>query len=88
MRRLRQNAPALQQQAELPRRAPLLALRLVDDDGVQQAAAADSGHKGVLERGDLGAEDLSELEGPIGKVLLKEDVQRSDTDGGTEGVSV
>ena len=88
MRRLRQNAPALQQQAELPRRAPLLTLRLVDDDGVEQAAAADGGHEGVLERGDLGAEDLSELQCPVGKVLLEEDVQRSDTDGRTKGVSV
>src|SRR5258707_1029890 len=59
MRRLREHAPALQQQTELPRCMALQARRLIDHDRIQQTLSANLFDQGrlLLERIHTFAED-------------------------------
>jgi hypothetical protein len=84
---LSQNTAALEEQAELPGGASLLALRLVNDNSVQQAAATDSGDKGRVECRDLRAEDLAELHGTISELLIDQDVEGGHGDRAAKRVS-
>lgn len=87
MRRLREHAAALEQQAELPRRAPALALRLVDHDGVEQPAAAHVSDERGAQRGDRGSEERAKGKGTRSELLVDEDAQGGEGDGAAEGVS-
>jgi hypothetical protein len=87
VRRLRQHTPALQQQAELPRRPALLALRLINDNRVQQTTPTDGGDEGRVEGGDGGTEELAELHGTLRKLFVDEDVKGCHGDGAAERVA-
>ena len=86
MCRLRQQSTTLQQEAELPRRPPLNALRFIHDYRIQQATSSDSLHKGALEVANGGAELLPEVLSTLGKLLVNKDIQGCHRDSATEGV--
>lgn len=76
----------LEQEAQLPGSAAV-GLALVNDNGVQQTAATGKGEGGVLDLGDGGAELLTEDGGLLDKVLLLDDLEGSDGDSASEGVT-
>lgn len=88
MRGLREHAPALEEQAQLPGGAARRAALLVDDDGVEQAAAPDLRHERGVERADRRAEFLAEDLRPLREALLHEDIEGGHRDGASEGVTV
>lgn len=87
MRRLGEETLALHQEAELPGRAAFRALALLKDDGVEQSPATDLLDKWRADRLDLLAENLAEPLGPVGEVLVDEDIERGHGDGTAERVA-
>lgn len=64
-----------------------VSLGLVDDDGVQQALAADGSDQGAVEFAQTIAEDLAELFGPFDHLLLVDDLECADGNGAAERVA-
>jgi hypothetical protein len=86
--RLRQHTPTLQEQTELPSSPSLRALRLINDDSVQQPPTPHARHKRVLQFCDGRAEELSELERTLGEILFDENVESGHGNGTSQWVAV
>jgi hypothetical protein len=72
---LGQNPTTLQQQTELPRRAPARARALVDDDGVEQPTPANLFDKRRAQSANATAELLAEALRTLCEALVYQDVQ-------------
>ena len=78
---------ALHQQTQLPGRPALLALGLIDDDGVQQPSPPDLFDQGTSNLPNLGPKDLPQPLSPIDQTFIDEDVERGHGHGTPEWVS-
>ena len=88
MRRLSEDAAALEEKAELPRRSALPAALLVDHDCIQQPTAANSLHERRVYSADCCTELLAKNLGALGEVPFNEDVQSSHSHCAPQGVPV
>lgn len=91
VRRLGEDALALHDEAQVPRRPAALALGLVDDDGVEEALAADLGDPAAvradrLELAQAGAHLVAHRLGARREVLLDDDLERGLGNGARERV--
>ncbi|KAI3475961.1 hypothetical protein L1887_62519 [Cichorium endivia] len=85
--RLGQQTQMFKQQAELPRAPAFGRLCLVDDNGVEQTPAADTGKQGVVDLHELLAELFAKLLCALGKLFVDQHVDGSAGDGASERVA-
>lgn len=86
MGRFRKNAPALQEQAELPRSAALRAFLLINYYCIEKALASDFLDQGGVQRKNSGAEYLAEILCAICELLVLKDAQGRHSNSTSQGV--
>lgn len=81
-----QQSLVLEQHAEIPG-GVAVGLGFVDDDGVEEALAADGGDDGVVEGVEAVTEAFAELGGALHHVLLADELEGADGDGRPERIA-
>jgi len=86
MSRFRKNAPALQEQAELPRSAALGAFLLINYHCIEKAFASDFLDQGGVQRKNSGTEYLAEILCAIRESLVHKDAQGRHSNSTSQGI--